>query len=286
MISTLAYITINISPVLLRLGPFTVRWYGVMYAVGLGLALWVTLPIAERRGAPREALYSIFWGVTIAGLIGGRLYFVVQNNPAAYLAHPGRILALWEGGMAFYGAIFLGVPVLFLLTRYYRVPFLPLLDTVALFAPLAQAVGRIGNIINGDIIGYPSTLPWATAYANPGAFARPLCAAPYTHCVAFQPAAAYELLFSLGLFALLWRLRERPWPAGIHFVAYLALYSLGQLVLFIWRANDFVLGPLKQAQVTALVVLVALVPIALWLRVSASRREPVEDHAVTVAAGE
>ena len=288
MSAMLAYITINISPVLLRLGPFTVRWYGLMYAVGLGLALWVTLPVAQRRGAPRDALYSIFWGTTIAGLIGGRLYFVVQSNPGAYLAHPERILALWEGGMAFYGAIFLGVPVLFLLTRYYRVPFLPLLDTAALLAPLAQGVGRIGNIINGDIIGYPSTLPWATAYANPGAFARPLCTAPYTHCVAFQPAAAYELLFSLGLFALLWRLRDRPWPGGMHFVAYLALYSLGQLVLFIWRANDFVLGPLKQAQVTALVVLVALVPIALWLwlRARASRREPAEDHAVTVAAGD
>jgi phosphatidylglycerol:prolipoprotein diacylglycerol transferase len=279
-----AYITINISPVLLRLGPFTVRWYGLMYAVGLGLALWVTLPVAERRGVPRETAYSIFWGVTIAGLIGGRLYFVVQNDPMAYLAHPARILALWEGGMAFYGAIFLGVPVLYLLTRLYRVPFLPLLDTVALLAPLAQAVGRIGNIINGDIVGYPSTLPWATAYANPGAFARPLCTAPYTHCVAFQPAAAYELIFSAALFALLWRLRDRPWPAGMHFVAYLALYSLGQLVIFIWRDNVFVLGPLKQAQATAIVVLVALVPIALWLSRRNAQPRPAQERAVGAMA--
>jgi phosphatidylglycerol:prolipoprotein diacylglycerol transferase len=275
MSTVLAYITINVNPVLLQVGPFTVRWYGLMYAVGLGLALWVTLPLAERRGAPRDALYSIFGGVTIAGLIGGRLYFVVQNNPATYLAHPLRILALWEGGMAFYGAIFLGVPVFYLLTRRYKVPCLPLLDVVALFAPLAQAIGRIGNIINGDIVGYPSTLPWATAYANPGAFARPLCTAPYTHCVAFQPAAAYEMLFSLALFGVLWALRTRPWPAGMHFVLYLALYSLGQLVLFIWRDNVFVLGPLKQAQVTAVVVLVALVPIALWLR---GRRAHAAEH--------
>jgi prolipoprotein diacylglyceryltransferase len=84
--------------------------------------------------------------------------------------------------------------------------------------------------------------------------------------VAFQPAAAYEMLFSLALFGLLWALRNRPWPAGLRFVLYLALYSLGQVVLFIWRDNVVVLGPLKQAQVTALVVLVALVPIALWLR--------------------
>ena len=286
MSTVFAYITIDINPVLLHVGPFTVRWYGLMYAVGLGLALWVTLPLAERRGAPREALYSIFWGVTIAGLIGGRLYFVAQNNPATYLAHPLRILALWEGGMAFYGAIFLGVPVFYLLCRHYRVAFLPLLDVVALFAPLAQAIGRIGNIINGDIVGYPSTLPWATAYANPGAFARPLCTAPYTHCVAFQPAAAYEMLFSLALFGVLWSLRARPWPAGLHFVLYLVLYSLGQLVLFIWRDNVLVLGPLKQAQVTALVVLVALVPIALWLRGRGARDAEQGERLVEAAAAD
>jgi phosphatidylglycerol:prolipoprotein diacylglycerol transferase len=265
MSAVAAYIVINVDPVLLRLGPLTVRWYGLMYAVGLGLALWITAPLAERRGVPREAIYTIFWGVTIAGLIGGRLYYVAQNDPLAYLSHPERILALWEGGMAFYGAIFLGVPALYLMARLQRVPFLPLLDTVAIFAPLAQGVGRIGNIINGDIVGYPSTLAWATAYANPGAFVRPLCRAPYTACTAFQPAAAYELLFSLGLFAVMWRLRERSWPAGLQFVLYLALYSVGQLVIFTWRANVLVLGPLKQAQVTALVVLAVLVPIALFL---------------------
>ncbi len=274
MTTLFAYITINIDPVLLRLGPFPVRWYGLMYAVGLGLALWVTLPVAERRGAARDKVYSLFWGVTVASLIGGRLYYVAQNNPAAYLADPRRILALWEGGMAFYGAIFLGVPALYLLTRRYHTPFLPLLDTAALFAPLAQAVGRVGNIVNGDIVGYRSTLPWATAYANPGAFARPLCPAPYTGCVAYQPAAAYELLFSLGLFLLLWRLRDRTWPGGLHFVLYLALYSLGQLVLFAWRDNVLVLGPLKQAQVTALVVLIALIPIALLARRRSAPRAP------------
>lgn len=286
MSAAFAYIVINIDPVLLRFGPFTLRWYGLMYAVGLALALWVTLPVAAERGLRRDALYSIFWGVTIAGLIGGRLYFVVQNDPLAYLAHPSRILAVWEGGMAFYGAIFLGVPVLFGLARLYRVPFLPLLDTAALFAPLAQSVGRIGNIINGDIVGYRSALPWATAYANHGAFARPLCAAPYTGCVAYQPAAAYELLFSLALFALLWSIRRRHVPAGMHFVLYLALYSVGQIVLFIWRDNVLVLGPFKQAQITAIVVLVALVPIALWLGRRETQRTWTGERYVGAAAGE
>ncbi len=260
----LSYITINVDPVLFHLGPFPVRWYGLMYAVGIAVALWVTLPVAERHGLSRDAIYAVFWIVTIAGLIGGRLYYVAQNDPLSYLRAPNRILALWEGGMAFYGAVFLGVPVAFVAARRYGIPFLPLLDIAALFAPLGQTIGRVGNIVNGDVVGYPSTLPWATAYANPHAFARPLCV-PSVPCVAFQPAAAYELLFSAGLFALLWSLRDRPWASGLHFMLYLALYSAGQLILFAWRDNVYVLGPLKQAQVTALVVLVVLVPLTYWL---------------------
>lgn len=268
-------ITINIDPVLVHLGPVAIRWYGLMYAVGLALGLRVTLPIAERKGISRDAAYSLFWIVTVAALLGGRLYFVVQNNAAAYLAHPTRILAFWEGGMAFYGAIFLGVPALFIATRMSKKPFLLILDIAALFAPLAQAVGRIGNIINGDILGYPSTLPWATAYMNPHSFARPLCEVRTT-CIAFQPAALYEMLFSLALFAVLWRLQER-FRAGMLFLLYLALYSIGQLVLFVWRDNILVLGPLKQAQVTALVVLAFLLPIALFLNSRAMTPQPVQE---------
>jgi prolipoprotein diacylglyceryltransferase len=94
------------------------------------------------------------------------------------------------------------------------------------------------------------------------------------------------MLFSLALFGVLWSLRNRSWPAGMHFVLYLALYSLGQLVLFIWRDNVFVLGPLKQAQVTALVVLVALVPIALWLKGRGTRDVEHGERVVEAAANE
>ena len=97
---------------MLRLGPVTVRWYGLMCAVGMAPALWVTLPVAAQRGTPGDASYAIFWGGTIASLAGGRLYFVVQNNPVAHVTHPTRSLAIWEGGMAFYSTIVLGVPVL------------------------------------------------------------------------------------------------------------------------------------------------------------------------------
>jgi phosphatidylglycerol:prolipoprotein diacylglycerol transferase len=191
---------------------------------------------------------------------------VAQTDPAWYLAHPGQILAAWQGGMAFYGAIFLGVPALVVLSRHRRLPVWTLLDGVALFAPLAQAVGRAGNIINGDVVGYPSTLPWATRYTNPHTFAHP--------GVAYAPAAAYELVFSLLLFAVLWKVRGKGWPPGTLFLLYLTLYASGQFVLFFWRENAVVALGLKQAQLTSLVVLAVSIPALLYRLHGVQERRP------------
>ena len=249
MLALLATITINLDPVLVKLGPFSLRWYGLMYVLGIVLGLVVLFPYTRRLGLTSDQVWNIFWGTAIAALIGGRLYYIVQNDPGSYVSHPGNILAFWEGGMAYYGAIFLGVPALLLLAWQQRVPLGYALDCVAVIAPLAQAIGRIGNIVNGDVVGYPSDLPWAVRYTNPNSFVPPdLLNVPV------QPSGAYELLFSLALFALIWPLRLRLRPAGMLFMLYLSLYSVGQFILFIWRDNPIVLLDLKQAQATAVVV--------------------------------
>jgi phosphatidylglycerol---prolipoprotein diacylglyceryl transferase len=251
MLALLNYITINLDPVLVKIGPFSLRWYGLMYVLGIAVGLVFVLPYARRRGVSSDQVWNIFWGVAIAALVGGRLYYVLQNNPGDYLKHPGDIFAFWQGGMAFFGAVFLGVPVLLLLARQQKVPLGVALDCVAIFAPLSQAVGRIGNIINGDIVGYPSTLSWSTIYTNTQSFA-PLN-------VPVQPAGAYELLFSVGLFVVIWPLRYRLHPAGMLFILYMSLYCVGQFVLFIWRDIDIVALNLKQAQITAIVLQALLV---------------------------
>jgi len=256
MLALLGSITINIDPVLVKVGQFSLRWYGLMYVVGIAVGLLVMFPYARRLGLKDDAVWNIFWGTAIAALVGGRLYYILQSDPGSYLKNPGDILAFWQGGMAYFGAIFLGVPALLLLARQQGVPLGLALDCVAILAPLAQALGRIGNIINGDVVGYPSGLPWATIYTNAHTFA------PLSQAV--QPAGAYELLFSLGLFAVLWPLRFRLQPAGLLFVLYLSLYCAGQFVLFIWRDNPISALNLKQAQITAIAVL-ALTVIGAYL---------------------
>lgn len=96
------------------------------------------------------------------GLLGARLYFVVQQpNLGDYLRDPIRIIAVWDGGMAFFGAVMACLLTTAVLASRRRLLVWVLLDAAAIFATLPQAIGRVGNIINGDILGAPSNLPWA-----------------------------------------------------------------------------------------------------------------------------
>src|SRR5947209_19827837 len=136
--STTAIIKIGLDPVLVKLGPLSVHWYGIMYVVGIVAGLYVAIPYAERIGITRDQAYDVFWPVLIASLVGGRLYYVVQSNLGWYLRHPQNILATWEGGMAFYGAVFLGSATLFIVCRIKGISPALALDVAAVFIPLAQ----------------------------------------------------------------------------------------------------------------------------------------------------
>jgi phosphatidylglycerol---prolipoprotein diacylglyceryl transferase len=254
----LSSIVIHIDPILAQIGPLTFRWYGLMYVVGITIGLWVAYPYARSRGLSDDDLWSAVWPSVIAGFVGARLYFVAQQPLEPYLAEPWRIMATWEGGMAFYGAIFGVVPTLYIVSRMRKISFWKFADVGAVFAVLGQAFGRIGNIINGDIIGPPTDLPWGFIYTHPGSFVP-------DHTVAYHPAAVYELMFNIALFTVLWRLRHRMPRAGMLFALYLISYSIGQFLLFFVRMEPAVAFGLRQAQLTALVVMVVGAALAWWL---------------------
>lgn len=259
------YIYINIDPAIAHLGPLKLNWYGLMYAVAILVGIQVALGYANRKGITTSMVYRIIWWCIIAGLIGGRLYFVVQqpNFFSYYLPHPEHILATWEGGMAFYGAIFLVIPTLIWRARREHINPLVLIDAGVVFAAAGQIFGRIGNLINGDIIGYRSTLPWSTVYQNPNSWA---CLNPNTCNVPVQPAAAYELLTNLVVLGIMLYLARRVRRPGVLMLFYLFSYTISQFLLFFVRDNIFVtfLGldwGLKQAQWTSLIVFIVLLPI-------------------------
>ncbi len=273
----LGIIRIGINPVL-QIGPIPIHWYGVMYAVAfLAGYQFGVLPYATRRGIPKTIAEKITVWTIIFGLIGGRLYYVVQqpNLVQNYLLHPINIIAFWQGGMAFFGAIMVGFATLAICAwRYGYNPWIAL-DGGVLFAVVGQPIGRIGNIINGDILGTQSTLPWATAYTNPDAILQSgfnLCTP--SQCIAYQPAAAYEALGTILIGLILLLILRRNVRAGVLAITYVGLYAVSQLILFEFRKSEPP-GPLglREAQWTSIAMLVIAVP-ALYLIWRRTRPSP------------
>ncbi len=250
-------ITININPIAFSIGSLAVRWYGLMYVVAIIVGLLVIWPYARWKGFTNDQMETIVVWAVPAGLIGARLYFVVQQPLGQYVSDPLRIFAVWEGGMAFYGAIFAVVLVLFIAGWRMKLSILSLLDIGGLFAIVGQFFGRIGNIINGDILGYPTKLPWGFVYANPNSFAP-------QHDIAYQPAAVYEALINVILFGVLWSIRKKVKP-GILFFIYILSYSVSQILVFFVRDNEVVFLDLKQAQLTAIATIIVAVAVFFWL---------------------
>jgi phosphatidylglycerol---prolipoprotein diacylglyceryl transferase len=256
-----AAITIPFDPVLFRVGSLGVHWYGLAYVVAFAVGARLVTNYLVPRGISARDINDGLWWTIAFGLLGGRLYFVLQQpNLGDYLRHPIEIIAVWKGGMAFFGAVISSVLTIAVFAYRKRLPAWVALDAGAIFATLPQAIGRIGNIINGDILGPPSNLPWATRYTNPHTFAPAVG-------VAYQPAGAYELLTALALFALVMFLASRRPPDGTLIIVYVATYAVSQFLLFYLRSTEPVLlFGLKQAQLTALAMLMVAVPLLILLR--------------------
>jgi phosphatidylglycerol---prolipoprotein diacylglyceryl transferase len=225
--------------------------------VAITVGLLVIWPYAKWKGFINEQMETIVIWAVPAGLIGARLYYVVQQPLGPYLSDPLRIFAVWEGGMAFYGAIFAVVLVLLIAGWRMKLSILNLLDIGGLFAIVGQFFGRIGNIINGDVLGYPTKLPWGFIYANPNSFAP-------RHDIAYQPAAVYEALINIILFSVLWSIRKKVKP-GILFFIYIISYSVSQILVFFVRDNEVVFLGLKQAQLTAAATIIVALAVFFWL---------------------
>lgn len=255
-----AVIDIPLDPVAFQLGPLSVHWYGIGYVVAFLAGAWVARRHVVARGVPEQEVGNLLFWCIVTGLVGARLFYVLQSGLAYYLTHPQYILAVWQGGMAFFGAVFAGAATLVFLCWKRRLDFWTVFDGAALFAAVGQPIGRIGNVINGDILGPPSNLPWATQYSNPHALAPSLF-------VPYQPAAVYEGLTTLAILAILLLIRRRGVPAGVLAITYVALYSVSQILIPFLRTTEPVIGlGLRQLQWTAIGVLVVGVPLLILAR--------------------
>lgn len=251
-------IVIGIDPVIAHLGPFALRWYSLFFALAIVAGVWLGVREAARRGLPRWTVESLATWAVIGGLIGGRLFHILDRWDL-YAADPLRLLNVWEGGLAIYGGLIGGVVTGVIYGWWHRLPAWKLLDAAAPGMLLGQAVGRLACIPNGDAYGAPTSLPWAFIYTNPQAMLpRELLGVP-TH-----PYAVYELLFDLALLGLIWRLRDIFKTNGLLFLTYVALYAVGRFLLTFFRLERVWFLGLQEAQVVALFALAVALPLLVW----------------------
>lgn len=224
------------NPVALRLGPLAVRWYGLMYLFGFGIAYAVVRQRLKKTApvfGPDEVQGLMFWAL-LGLFVGARLGDVLFYHWAEwrfYLSHPIEIIAVWHGGMSFHGGLIGAVTAALLYMRRAGLPYLPAADAVCLAAPLALMLGRLGNFINGELYGRVTTLPWGMIFPMGGPLPR-------------HPSQLYELLGEGPLlFSFLWFLRNRL-PQGGVVAAFLLGYSLVRFAVEFVREPDAWLGEL------------------------------------------
>lgn len=250
-------ITIGIDPVIVQVGQFAIRWYSVMIVAAIVVGAFVGLQETRRKGIPDDDVFSVLtWGI-VGGIIGARLLHVIDKLDY-YLQHPLSILAFQEGGLAIMGAIGGGLVASLLYARFHTLPFRKLADAAAIGMILGQAVGRVGCMINADVVGKPTDLPWGVAYTHPNSLTPELG-------VPLHPAAAYELVWDLVVFGVLWSIRRRKMADGTIFVLYGGLYSLGRFFITFFRVDQPVWLGLSQAQVLSLLTIVVMLPLAVYL---------------------
>lgn len=239
-------------PVFLRLGPLTIRYYGLMYVISFVLGYFITRGEARRRRlfTKPEDVFDLFLVTIPLAILLARLYYVAFQWEW-YRATPWKVVALWEGGLAIHGGLLGGVVGLLIVSRWKRVPFWRLADTVVPALILGQVLGRIGNFLNGDAFGTPTALPWGVVFP-PESPAGSLYPGQPLH-----PAMLYESLGNLLIFALIWRLRRRPAKDGFLAAVYFVFYALVRFACEFFRGDALMLGPWRAAQVASALLVVA-----------------------------
>ncbi|ATQ56281.1 prolipoprotein diacylglyceryl transferase [Paracoccus yeei] len=223
---------------------FSLRWYALAYLVGL-IVGWRIIVGLMRRPAlwggrapmrPEQAEELLTW-VVLGVVLGGRLGFVLFYEPGYYLANPGQILKLWQGGMSFHGG-FLGVVVAaWIYCRRHGVPALGLADALAVATPIGLGLGRVANFINAELWGRPTDLPWGVVFPGEAAQDCPgvsgLCA---RHPSQLYEAGLEGVVLAAVLFLLVRRgALRRP---GLVLGVFLAGYGLSRFVVEFFRQAD------------------------------------------------
>ena len=270
-------IIIDLEPNLFKIGPFLITWHGVFAVLGIlagaRLGLWLLSKdgIDVSRGAD-----GVAWMVVV-GLIGARLLYVWENFKL-FSGQLGRIFLITEGGISQWGGLFGAMVGAYIWARRNAYSYWKIIDAGGAATMIGLAIGRIGDVINGEHHGTPTTLPWGVEYVNADTLGQP--------GLVVHPEVAYEMILTLAILGALLPFHKRlktKLPDGVLGLIYLGLYGAGRFFLSYLRTDPAVFAGLRQAQLASLLmVVIAVVAIPILIRLARAARPPAPEPAETV----
>lgn len=218
-----------------------VYWYGVLMAVGILIAVWLSLKEGSRKKLTEDDILDMCLVIIPSGVVGARLYYVIFEW-SSYASNPIRALYIWEGGLAIYGAVIGGLLGMFIYSRIKKLRFLKLADCIAPGLVLAQAIGRWGNFFNQEAFGLPVNngelmwFPMSVYIEGTHYFNGELCSNPY-HLATFF----YESMWCLIVFIVLWSCRKKFRHDGDTILTYALLYGFERMFVERLRGDSLYL---------------------------------------------
>lgn len=212
----------NVNPEIFRLGDFAVRWYGLLFASGFVFGYIIIGKMFKKENIPVKMLDTLTTYMVVGTVVGARLGHCLFYEPEFYLSHPIKILKIWEGGLASHGAAVGILIALYFFVRKVKKPYLWTLDRVVIVVALAGFFIRMGNLMNSEIYGIETNLPWGFVFARWG------------ETVPKHPTQIYEALSYLMIFILLYSIYQKKGTKLVHG------YIFGLFLVLLFSVRFFV----------------------------------------------
>jgi len=248
----------NIDPVLLSIGPISIRWYGLMYLLGFLFATWLANRRADKKnsGWTRQNVSDLLFSGFVGVVIGGRLGYVLFYGFDYFLQDPLYLFKIWTGGMSFHGGLLGVITAMYLYAKKNGRTFFSVADFVAPLVPFGLGLGRLGNFLNGELWGRVTDVPWAIIFPDAGPYPR-------------HPSQLYELfLEGFVLFIVINVFIRKSRPAGSVSGMFLIGYGIVRIFAEFFREPDiqlgFFAGGITMGQILSIPMIVVGVLLLIW----------------------
>ncbi|EDJ8354970.1 prolipoprotein diacylglyceryl transferase [Listeria monocytogenes] len=261
-----------LDPVAIQIGSISVKWYGVIIASAVVIALLLALSEANKRKMDKEIIVDLLiWAIPIS-IISARIYYVIFEWDF-YKNNLGEIVKIWHGGIAIYGALIGAVLTAIIFSRIKKISFWQLADVVAPSLIIAQAIGRWGNFMNQEAHGAETTRSFLESLHLPDFIINQM----YIDGAYYQPTFLYESLWNVLGFVILLIIRRTKIRRGELFLGYVIWYSFGRFFIEGMRTDSLMWGDFRVSQALSFLLIVLSIGIIIYRRLKMNPPYYMED---------